>query len=172
MNVTPIKDNDNEVKVSTHTETYISDLESEIDSLKLEVKKLRKVKKKPQMEVKSDVSCCDKYKILVSNFHRLLDDNKTELSQTLKDNIMEYKLIYSVLDLPTFNKEEPVFCDIETDDLYGPLRMIQMYQPSTDPIIYILDIAPIGYNKEHWARELLNLEDALMRLHTVWYNSS
>jgi len=85
---------------------------------------------------------------------------------------MEFKIINSVLDLPTFNKDLPVFCDIETDDLYGPLRMIQMYQPSTHPFIYILDIAPIGYDKETWERELLNIEDALMRLHTVWYNSS
>jgi len=85
---------------------------------------------------------------------------------------MNYKIINSVLDLPTFDKDKPVFCDIETDDLYGPLRMIQMYQPSTDPLIYILDIAPIGYDKDTYNHELLNIKEGLMRLHTVWYNSS
>jgi DNA polymerase-1 len=84
---------------------------------------------------------------------------------------MEYKIVYSLEELPNFTSE-PVFADIETDDLYGPLRMIQLYQPSTDPIVYIYDIAPIGFNRAQYPSIYKALKDFLMPLHTVWYNSS
>jgi len=85
---------------------------------------------------------------------------------------MDYKIINTVEELPEFSLEAPIFADIETDDLYGPTRMIQLYQPETNPIIYILDIAPIGYSKQVCAEQVVKIEDLLMRHHTVWYNSS
>jgi DNA polymerase I-like protein with 3'-5' exonuclease and polymerase domains len=85
---------------------------------------------------------------------------------------MEYKIINSVSELPAFDKSLPVFCDSETDGLYGPLRTLQVLQPQTTDIIYIIDIAPIGYNKQQWAKELILIEDFVMSMHTVWYNSS
>ncbi len=85
---------------------------------------------------------------------------------------MEYKIVHKVSELPNFDKQLPVFSDIETDDLYGPLRMIQLYQPQTSPIVYILDIAPIGYDKDLYVHERLNVEDFVMSHWTIWYNSS
>lgn len=85
---------------------------------------------------------------------------------------MEYIIYNSVSQLPTFDKSLPMFCDIETDDLYGPLRMLQVYQPSTNPNVFIIDIAPIGYNKNIWEVELLKVENFIMGHTTVWYNSS
>ena len=53
-------------------EVYITDLENEIDTLKAQLKKLRKeLKHKPQQ---LDTNCCEAYKIVVSNFHKLLDE--------------------------------------------------------------------------------------------------
>ncbi|MCI4437341.1 MAG: hypothetical protein JHC33_11100 [Ignisphaera sp.] len=83
---------------------------------------------------------------------------------------MEYKIVYSLEELPNFNKEMPIFCDIETDDLYGPLRMIQMYQPPHNVFIY--DLAPIGYNKQSYPYAYQALKDYLLQYHTVWYNAS
>jgi len=85
---------------------------------------------------------------------------------------MQYEVINKVSELPNFDRELPIFCDIETDDLYGPLRMIQFYQPQTSPTIYIVDIAPFGYNKVDYYYELRQIEDFVMIHHTVWYNSS
>jgi len=54
-------------------EVYIADLENEIDSLKVQLKKLRKeLKHKPPKQL--DTNCCEAYKIVVSNFHKLLDE--------------------------------------------------------------------------------------------------
>ena len=85
---------------------------------------------------------------------------------------MEYKIVNSTKELPKFTKDYPTFCDIETDDLYGPLRMIQFYQPQTSQTIYILDIAPIGFNEQQYKQQIIYIEDLLMSLHTVWYNAS
>ena len=65
MKVEPIDDVFSTVDT---TEEYIKDLETEIDSLKAQLK--TKTKKQPQM----DINCCNKYKLLLVNFHRLLDD--------------------------------------------------------------------------------------------------
>lgn len=85
---------------------------------------------------------------------------------------MDFKLITSISDLPKFNKDLPIFSDIETDDLYGPLRMIQLYQPETDDNVYVYDLAPIGYNKSLYDDDYQTLKDYLMDLHTVWFNGS
>lgn len=85
---------------------------------------------------------------------------------------MEYLIVNSVNELPVFDKSIPIFCDIETDDLYGPLRLLQVYQPKLHDLVYIVDIAPIGYDKDTWAKELINVEDFIMSHYTVWYNAS
>lgn len=85
---------------------------------------------------------------------------------------MDYKIIYLLEDLPKFSTELPVFADIETDDLYGPIRMIQLYQPSVDSMVYIYDLAPTGYDITKYEPNYQDLRDYLMPLHTVWYNSS
>ncbi len=85
---------------------------------------------------------------------------------------MEYEIINKISELPAFDKGLPIFSDIETDGLYGPLRMIQFYQPQTSQTIFIVDIAPTGYDKMEYQHELLSIEDFIMSHHTVWYNSS
>ena len=57
---------------------------------------------------------------------------------------MEYKVITTLSELPEFNTELPVFCDIETDGLYINTRLIQYYQPETSDIIYVLDVDYFG----------------------------
>jgi len=53
------------------TEEYIHDLENEISSLKAQIKKL---KKKPKAKQPLDINCCEAYKKVVANFHKLLDE--------------------------------------------------------------------------------------------------
>lgn len=57
--------------VDVTTESYIKDLELEIASLQKQIRLLTKEKKAKEPE---DVNCCEGYKILVANFHKLLDD--------------------------------------------------------------------------------------------------
>ncbi len=85
---------------------------------------------------------------------------------------MEYKIVNSVTDLPEFDKELPILADIETGGLYTNLRMCQFLQPQTSETIYIVDIAPTGYNEDDYQHELQLLKDYIVDHHTVWYNSS
>jgi len=57
---------------------------------------------------------------------------------------MNYKVITTVDELPKFNPELPVFCDIESDGLYINTRLIQYYQPETSEDVYILDVDYFG----------------------------
>ena len=70
MIVEPISDEDL-VTAKSSTESYISDLENEIDELQRDIKAL-KIKLKAEQQL--DNSCCKAYKIIVKNFHGLLDD--------------------------------------------------------------------------------------------------
>lgn len=74
-----------------------------------------------------------------------------------------FKHIVSTEHLPTFSRELPVFCDIETDGLYTNPRIIQMYQPSTYTDVQIIDFDKIPYD---------TIIELLKPLHTVWYNAS
>ena len=74
-----------------------------------------------------------------------------------------FKHIISTEHLPTFSRELPVFCDIETDGLYTNPRIIQMYQPSTYTDVQIIDFDKIPYD---------TIIELLKPLHTVWYNAS
>ncbi|RLE29599.1 MAG: hypothetical protein DRJ61_14235 [Acidobacteria bacterium] len=85
---------------------------------------------------------------------------------------MEYKIINSISELPEFDKELPIFSDIETSGLYTNLRMCQFLQPQTTETIFIVDIAPTGFNEETYQIELQQLKDYICQHHTVWYNSS
>ena len=65
MNVEPIDD-----IVSTDTnENYIQDLETEIEQLQLANKLLEK-----KLSQRPNKGCCDNYKVVVKNFHKLLND--------------------------------------------------------------------------------------------------
>ena len=86
--------------------------------------------------------------------------------------MIDYIKVNSVDDLPNFDTTLPIFADIETDDLYGPLRMIQFYQPQTSDSVYIVDIAPIGYDKKVYEEEYQKLRSYILLHYTVWYNSS
>ena len=85
---------------------------------------------------------------------------------------MEYKIVNSVTDLPEFDKELPILADIETGGLYTNLRMCQFLQPQTSETIYIVDIAPTGYNEDDYQHELQLLKDFITEHHTVWWNAS
>lgn len=74
-----------------------------------------------------------------------------------------FKHIISEGQLPVFDRELPVFCDIETDGLYINPRIIQMYQPSTYADVQIIDFDKIPYD---------TIIELLKPLHTVWYNAS
>jgi len=63
MDVEPIEDISTDV-----TESYVKDLENEIVELQAQIKKL---KKKPKQQ---DKSCCEAYKMVVRNYHKLLDE--------------------------------------------------------------------------------------------------
>ncbi len=74
-----------------------------------------------------------------------------------------FTVIKDLNDLPAFTQGDPTFADIETDGLYINTRLVQLFQPATDPMIYIIDV------------DYVNLEDVkqlIAPLHTIWYNSS
>ena len=69
---------------------------------------------------------------------------------------MEFKIIKNLEDLPKFIPTEPTFMDIETQDFYGYIRLIQMYQPTTSEVIYILDL------------DYLNLDEVKELIKPLW----
>jgi len=85
---------------------------------------------------------------------------------------MNVKVITKLQELPDFSTQEPVFCDIETQGLYINVRLIQFYQPSTIDTIFLLDLAPIGYNKQEHTLMLEKTKDYMKKLHLVFYNAS
>ena len=73
-------------------------------------------------------------------------------NQTLAENI-----------LATLVPDEPVFADIETEVLYDKVRLIQLYQPSTIDLVYIIDIDYV---------DLDTVKDMIRPLHTIWYGAN
>ena len=57
---------------------------------------------------------------------------------------MKYKVVETVKELPKFNPELPIFCDIESEGLYVNTRLIQYYQPEVSEYVYILDVDYFG----------------------------
>lgn len=88
---------------------------------------------------------------------------------------MTIKVITSLESMPNFNTEKPVFCDIETQGLYINTRLIQFYQYDETPgdsTIYILDLAPIGYDKSNYETLLQETKEYMKTLWLVFYNAS
>lgn len=76
---------------------------------------------------------------------------------------MQFKVVKSIEELPVFSTEHPTFADIETEELYVGTRLIQLYQPETNDMIYILDIDYID----------LEIAKAFIKpLWTVWQGCS
>lgn len=74
-----------------------------------------------------------------------------------------YKVIASLDEIAHLKHDEPTFSDIETGGLYIDTRLIQLYQPTTDNMVYIIDTDVID---EQLAK------DFIKPMHTVWYNCS
>ena len=53
--------------------------------------------------------------------------------------MVQFKTIASLDELSHFKPDVETFADIETDGFYTYTRLIQLYQPATDPLIYIID---------------------------------
>jgi len=63
--------------------------------------------------------------------------------------------------LKSFPTDTPTFSDIETDGLYGYIRLIQVYNPTVSPTVYILDMDYLD-----------NLDEYIKPLWTVFHNAS
>ena len=70
--------------------------------------------------------------------------------------MFNYKVIESLEEIEHINATDEVFGDIETDGLYINTRLIQVYQPATDEIVYIIDT------------DIIDLEDAKAWLKDKW----
>ena len=60
---------------------------------------------------------------------------------------MNFKVIKNLNDLPQFNPEFPTFADIETEELYVGVRLVQLYQPDTSELIYVIDIDDVNLDE-------------------------
>ena len=76
---------------------------------------------------------------------------------------MQFKVVKSIEELPVFSTEYPTFADIETQELYVGVRLVQLYQPETSDLIYVIDIDYVD----------LDIVKALIKpLWTVWQGCS
>jgi len=65
--------------------------------------------------------------------------------------MLKYKV---TKELPQFNTTSPVFFDIETEKLYLGTRLVQVYQPDTSNIVYILDTDLISLDTiKEWLKD-------------------
>ncbi len=68
--------------------------------------------------------------------------------------MINFQVIKDLSELPAFD-DSPVFADIETDGLYINTRLVQVYQPTTDPMIYIIDIDYVDLDEvKEWLQPL------------------
>ena len=77
--------------------------------------------------------------------------------------MFEFKVCDSLDEVRHLVNDKPTFSDIETDGLYINTRLVQIYQPDTDPMIYILDTDIIPLHE---------IKEFIKPLWTVWYNAS
>lgn len=78
-------------------------------------------------------------------------------------NEIQYKVVDSLAELPSFSTDSPVFTDIETEKFYVNTRLIQLYQPTTKDfslpnkdLVYILDT------------DIIPIQDILEFLKSLW----
>jgi DNA polymerase I-like protein with 3'-5' exonuclease and polymerase domains len=73
-----------------------------------------------------------------------------------------YKIIEDKKELKALKYNEPIFCDIETEELYVKTRLVQFYQPHLDKVlIWDTDILPLDEVKEE-----------MKDMHLVFHNAS
>lgn len=77
--------------------------------------------------------------------------------------MFSYRVIDSLEEVRHLATNLETFCDIETQGLYINTRLVQIYQPATDPMIYILDTDIIA---------LQDIKDYIKPMWTIWYNCS
>ena len=82
---------------------------------------------------------------------------------------MQLKLIKSLDEVKHLVNDKPMFADIETEGLYTATRLIQVYQPEIDPIIYIIDtdIVDLNETKEWLSQQWLVFHNASYDLGTL-----
>lgn len=59
---------------------------------------------------------------------------------------MKIKVVKSLVFLDKLKADEPIFADIETEKLYVGVRLVQLYQPTTSDVVYILDTDIVDIN--------------------------
>jgi len=77
--------------------------------------------------------------------------------------MIQYKQIRDLTELPQFSIDYEIFSDIETQGLYINTRLVQVYQPETSELIYIIDCDYVG---------LEEVKQWLKPFHTVWQGAS
>jgi len=77
--------------------------------------------------------------------------------------MINFKVVDSLEEVKHLQPGVETFADIETYGLYINLRLVQLYQPSTDPIIYILDTDIISVDE---------IKDFIKPLWTIWHGAS
>lgn len=82
---------------------------------------------------------------------------------------MQLKLIKSLNEVKHLVNDKPTFTDIETEGLYTATRLIQVYQPEIDPIIYIIDtdIVDLSEAKDWLSQQWLVFHNASYDLGTL-----
>jgi len=85
---------------------------------------------------------------------------------------MKITVVKKVQELPKFDTNKPVFCDIETQGLYIRTRLIQFYQNDGSETVYILDLAPTGFNRADYPKILQEAKEYMKSLWLVFYNAS
>lgn len=75
---------------------------------------------------------------------------------------LDIVVVRELKELPGFLSNAPIFCDTETDGLFGTLITLQLYQPQLNEKIYIVECVDIS---------LKDIQELLKPLHSVWYNA-
>lgn len=70
--------------------------------------------------------------------------------------MIKFKIINDLNEISHLVTDKPMFCDIETAKLYVDCRLIQVYQPEVDDMIYIIDT------------DIIDLEEVKNWLKTYW----
>lgn len=77
--------------------------------------------------------------------------------------MVKFKVIESIDELPELSVDYPVFADVETQELYIGLRLVQLYQPQTADEVFVIDADCITEAE---------IEEFIKPLHTIWWGAS